>query len=766
MSSTGNNDNYSDIENTTTDASMQVGADGEPQKSDVRRELDDVPEDRLALCKTITRDVKAARKFWDADFKRMRKDMDFLLGLQYAGQTSIDDDDRYTANIVQRHVQQRTAAIYAKNPTVVARRKQMLDFQIWDENPLTFQMATQLVSQAGQVQGAAQAGDPQAQLKAQQAMQTPQFVQEFQVASALLKDVQQGMMRRAAADRISKTIELYFKNKVLAQQSPPFKSSMKQLVRRTMAAGIGYIKLGLVRDMEMSPDVLKGMATIQEQMATIDMMMADIIDNDPALDELSGQKEELRLALKGLQERPMVVTQEGLLFDFPTSTSIIPDPKLIHLQGFVGCDWVAEEYLLTPEQVEMVWKVDVKKGCSVYDPENSALVEASASVAVGRGQDGRLGKKGMCCVWIVYNRTTGLTYTVCDGYKDFLEDPCPPKLHLERFFPWFVIGFNYIEHQKQRFPLSDVHLLRHPQREYNRAREGLRQHRIANRPLTAVAKGQLDEADITKLETRPDNAVVQLNALAPGQNIDNVLQRVKHPPIDEAVYETDHVFQDVLRVVGSQEANLGGTSNSTATESSIAESSRMSSLQSNMDDMDDFLTELMRAAGQAALCEIGADEVTKVVGPGAAWPTLSAQDIADEIFLEIMAGSSGRPNRSLEVQNITQAMPYLLQLPGMNPEWVAKQLLSRLDDRLDLTDAFLAGQPSIQTLNALAAKPLGAAPQGAASPGGEGTEDPAAQGGNGGNNAAGPAGGGGAVAPRPAPAAAPMAAAPVPVGAH
>ena len=279
-----------------------------------------------------------------------------------------------------------------------------------------------------------------------------------------------------------------------------------------------------------------------------------------------------------------------------------------------------------------------------------------------------------------------------------------------------------------------------------------------------MAKGQLDESDITKLETRPDNAVVQLNALPPGGKIEDVLQTVRHPAIDPAVYETDHVFSDVLRVVGSQEANLGGTSNSTATESSIAESSRMSSLQSNMDDMDDFLTEVMRAAGQAALCEIGADEVKKIVGPGAAWPTLSAQEVAEEIFLEIQAGSSGRPNKSVEVQNITQAMPFLLQLPGMNPEWVAKQLLTRLDDRLDLTDAFLAGQPSIQALNALAAKPLGQAPQGASTPGGEGAQDPNAQGGNGGNNAPVGDGAGGALGPQSASAAAPMASAPVPVG--
>ncbi len=741
---------YSDIENTTNTASSDATTDA--QVSGVRRELGEVSEDRKSLLGEISADVTASRKFWKDDFERMRKDQDFLLGLQYHGQTSIDNDERYMANIVQRHVQQRTAAVYAKNPTVVARRKQMLDFVLWDENPLTAQMAMQAMSLAGKIATGAQGGDPQAQAQATAAAANPVAMEELVAARALLADIQKGMQRRAASGRISKTMELYFKNKVLAQQAPPFKASMKQLVRRTMAAGVGYIKLGLMRDMETSPDVFSGMATLQEQIAIIDRMIADITDkglfNTDVMNDANAQKEELRLAMEALQRRPQVVKQEGIIFDFPSSTSIIPDRNLIHLQGFLGCRRVTEEYLLTPEQVEAIWKVDVKGNCTTYDATSGAKELAGPPSEHQR-------KGGKVCVWVVYDRDTGLTYTICEGYDDFLEEPCAPKLTLERFFPWFPLAFNYIEHHKQRWPLSDIHLLKHAQREYNRAREGLREHRIANRPMTIVG-GVLDDGDKGKLECRPANAVLTLQGLGPGQKAADLLQAYQHPAIDPQVYETDHVFQDVLRVVGSQEANLGGTSNATATESSIAESSRMSSLQSNMDDMDDFLTEVMRAAGQVALMEIGKDEVVRIVGPGAVWPELNGQDIADEIFLEIQAGSSGRPNKAVEIQNITQLAPTLLQIPGMSPQWLATQLLTRMDDRLDLTDAFIAGTPSIQTLNAMAAKPLGQAPQGAGKPGGPGAEDPNAQGTEGGQNAAAPPGVGGGLGAQPGNVGAPV----------
>jgi hypothetical protein len=711
-------------------------------KADVQREPGDVPPERKTLVQRKIKDCKQAKKFWDEDFKRMKEDEDMLLGLQWQDQKKLDDD-RYVVNVVQRHIQQRTAAIYAKNPTVVARSKPMMDFTIWDENPMSYQMATQTVAIASQTAQAAAMGDPQADAKMQMSMQSADAMKAVQMAQTLLQDIQQGMQRRAMKDRVCKTMELYFKNKVLAQQNPPFKANMKQLVRRTLAAGVGYLKLGLVREMQpkpMSPDELKGMATAQERMAQIEMMMADMVDDDAVMADASAEKEELRLMIEAMRTRPSEIVQEGLVFDFPSAIAIIPDWRLTHLQGFTGCEFVCEEYMLTTDEIQKVWKVDVCGNCTIYDPDNPDL-KATDGTSYGRGSDGRY-KKGLACVWVQYDRTTGLVYVVCDGYPDFLEEPSSPPIILERFYPWYPLAFNYIEHHKQRFPLSDAFLLRDQQKEMNRCREGLRQHRIANRPLTAVSNGVLDDGDKQKLETRPANAVVQLNAMAPGTKIDDVLQIVKHPGINPELYDVSPLFEDILRTVGTQEANLGGTSGSTATESSIAESSRMSSLQSNLDDMDDFLTEVMKDAGKVALMEIGAEEVGKIVGIGAAWPQLTNQDVADEIFLEIVAGSSGRPNKAQEVQNFTQAAPFLLQIPGLSPEWLGKQLLSRMDDRMDLSDAFMAGQPSIQALNAMAAKPLTSQPTDA------NAQMPESQGANGGQNTPVAPGPGSAVGPQ------------------
>jgi len=187
------------------------------------------------------------------------------------------------------------------------------------------------------------------------------------------------------------------------------------------------------------------------------------------------------------------------------------------------------------------------------------------------------------------------------------------------------------------------------------------------------------------------------------------------------------IFDDIQLVVGAQESSFGGLSKATATETSIAESARMSSLGANVDELDSFMSEITRAAGQVLLENLSLDEVKKIAGPGAVWPEFTRDTIMEEVFLEIEAGSTGKPNRAAELANIERIMPFLLQIPGIDPKWLARELLKRLDDKLELDSAFADQIPSIVAMN-----------QGQS----QGTGDPALQ---------GPPGGGADNAPRQLP---------------
>jgi hypothetical protein len=127
----------------------------------------------------------------------------------------------------------------------------------------------------------------------------------------------------------------------------------------------------------------------------------------------------------------------------------------------------------------------------------------------------------------------------------------------------------------------------------------------------------------------------------------------------------------------------------------------VSSLQSCIDDVNDFLSDMARAAGQILFAEMSPEQVVKIVGPGAVWPALSREEISEEILLQIEAGSSGRPNKAVEIANMERMMPFLIQMPGLSKEWLARQALMRLDENVELEDAFEMDTPSVVAQNAI-----------------------------------------------------------------
>ena len=125
----------------------------------------------------------------------------------------------------------------------------------------------------------------------------------------------------------------------------------------------------------------------------------------------------------------------------------------------------------------------------------------------------------------------------------------------------------------------------------------------------------------------------------------------------------------------------------------------MSAIGANIDDLDSFMSEITRAAGQVLLLEMSKDEVIKIVGEGAVWPEFLREDILNEIYLEIEAGSTGKPNKAAELQNIERIIPFLIQIPGIDPKFLAKELLKRLDDKMDVSEALAEKIPSIVAQN-------------------------------------------------------------------
>ena len=739
----------------------------------IPRDKPEPDEKRKALIAAWTRRVKNAKGHWDKAFKRMLEDEEFAFGKQWSKN---EEDKRYVANLALRLTAQKTAFLYAKNPKAIARKRERLNATSWDGNQATLnaimQSGVMMAQQAGGMMGGmpmpgamppgmmgagmealgsvmgmaapqpgggmppgmpgtgmAPPGSPPGGVDvggmltgAAQSVgmpMNPMLAQAVGSGIDIVMDAARVKSENQMLDKLGRTLELLYQSEV-DNQPHPFKSMMKKVVRRAVTCGVGYVKLGYERVMEQRPDMEKGIADASERLATLERLAADMADE--ITDDQDQEAEQLRLLIEDMSRQMDVIAREGLTFDYPLSTSIIPDLKCTDLKNFLGGDWVAEEFILSTDEIKEIYGVDVKEGgfneynrSEIKGPDPVAMAREYAAGNWGDNKwDDRDESFGV--VWQIYCRKDGLIYEVCDGYDDFLREPMSPEIYNERFYPWYALVLNEVENEKELFPPSDVRIIRDMCMEYNRCREALKEQRIAARPFIAVMNGSLDEDDLLKLQNRAANDIIELNSLQPNQEIKSLLQAFAGPGIDPNLYEVNPVYEDILRTTGIQEANLGGTSDTTATQAQIAEGSRMTSMGSNIDDLNDLLTQLARNGGQILLREMSTAKVKTVVGVGAVWPEgMSRQDISQEVLLEIEAGSMGRPNAAQEIANAQRIYPLLIQLPGIDPEFLAKDLLRRLDDRLDLTQAFKSQLPSIVALNSQLGGAAGAgAPAGAA----------------------------------------------------
>lgn len=647
--------------------------------------------------------IDESKKHHEEAFERMREDIRFAAGIQWVGQTKTDD--RYVADITQNILRQRVAALYAKNPVVVAKRRKRLDFSIWDESLATLQAA----------------------------MQNPMDPSNMM----LLQDVTQGAQYRKTMDSIAKTLEIAFHHQ-LGEQKPDFKRQLKQLVRRTDTTGVGYMRLDFHRAMSVSPEINQQINDYATQLSYIEQLISAREEGE--FTDQDKEAEKLRIAIQSLEQNKYILIREGLQLSFPRSTALIPDKNCTQLEGWLGAGFLAEEFYMSGDEIKRLYKIDPKDfSGTLYTPLDQNGYKIGAS-PMSPKTDAK--GNGFYCVYLVYDLETSSCFTICRGYCDYLVAPAAPGVKLERFFPYFALTFNDREDENCIFPHSTVRLIMHQQREYNRAKEALRQHRIASKPLYASAVGALDEADKGNIAQHDAHECIEIQTLQEGQDVATKFQMVKKHAIDQNVYETNTIFADITRVAGFQPADLGAIAGATATETSLAEDSRSSSVASNSDDLDDFLSAFAKEAGHVIMTEFSAETIVKIVGPGAVWPEFSGADVANDIYLEVAAGSSGRPNKAAKAAAVERLYPLLIQLPGINPEWVVKLAVDIIDDNVDISDAYIEGLPSLMMLN----KP---APGAGAVPTGNPQNDPQAQGAQGVDNAPappeGPGGGQGAM---------------------
>jgi hypothetical protein len=629
----------------------------------------------MALVKQWISKITAAKAKWEPDFKRMRKNMEFVSGLQWPGQKTLDSD-WYVNNVTLRMVNQKVASLYAKNPTAVATRRQRLDFAIWNGE------TESLMEAMGQAQQIVDAGMP-----------LPPDLADF------FKDVEEGRMRQHVTDKIGKTLEIVYGHAVDSQK-PEFKQQLKQCVRRAVICGVAYGRPIFCRESEAynTPSSIDTKSGPNERAGRAQEIINRIEDGTVEQDSATtGTLKSLAASLGAMQERGKL--PEKLEFDFCLSTAIIPDPRCRSLVDFVAARWIAQEYVLPVAEVNAIFGTSINIG----NGGESGAKEVNTSVGVEgkpiEAKDDIFSKQDVC-LYEVFDYTTKTRFFVCDGWKDFVLAPEPVSPSISGFWHHFALTFNELEVDPESktsiFPPSDVQTMKSPQMEWNRTREDLRDHRRANSPRYIYRDGTISAEDLTKLVNAEPNSATALKSVPADMPLDKVIMAMPMMPIDPKMYETASSEQDIMLGGGMQQANLGPAQpNVTATVGTIAEQSRMNVSASNIDDLDGFLSRLAQAGGEMLLLEMSEEVVRRIAGVGAVWPSQdeTREDYLNEVFLKIEAASSGRPNKAVDIANWRDLAPLLMQ-SGANPVGLIEETAKRLDDTLDTSSFFPLTPPS------------------------------------------------------------------------
>lgn len=467
------------------------------------------------------------------------------------------------------------------------------------------------------------------------------------------------------------------------------KKRAKRLLTSAYTTSVGWWKLIWQEDKRTDPLSANPQKDGQDNEMRLQRLEAEASDPQAGTDaEL--KKAQAKQTREGLQSQAEVKIRRGLVLDFVMAEDIlILDASVRELGDYERASAIAHRVWMTRESYRDRFGYECSKGKSYAEKENqTSVIEAS-------GGD----KKGsdLLCVWEIWEQASNRVFHVCDGEPGFCDPPSSPNWTGERWYPFFGLAFNEIE--GTFYPLSDVELTEPLVAEYNESRDDFVRDRKRALPIIVVRKGgSLTDGDVKRINHAEGGDIVMVEGVG-GQPIGNDIWTGQMGKLDPQAYDTSASRADMEQLIGGGDASRGSVLKAkTATEAEILSQGLRSRSGERQDTMEDLLTDLGINALQILLRKLTPEEVAKVAGPEASWPTLSVDQVFEQVTVEVRGGSTGKPDRLQEQDRWTKLMPVIketmqqvaeLRASGQDPLAEAlieltRETLRRFDERLDL----------------------------------------------------------------------------------
>ena len=515
------------------------------------------------------------------------------------------------------------------------------------------------------------------------------------------KYVEAGSSEYRVADLFSATLETVLNESL---KKADLKKVAKQVIRSCMTSKIGIVKVTYQRDYYKDPLVSRQFNDAQDSLARLQSDVRELMANDTYGGEKDELIEEVKETMLGLQDRVEVMQREGLNLGFVRPEDFRMDTSLDTLQEYQSAQWMANVTWMTPSDVMDRFQISKKEveEFTIYRRTDAGILNRLTrddAVQANSTEDVNLA----VAVWEYWDRTAQTVFTFAEGGKKWLKEPFHPNRLGEKFFPFFLLGLNWIDGQE--WPISETELLLSLQDEYNTIRTQHSKHRELSAPFFVADASRVNYEDIEVFSNAAIGEIALINAS--GQNVNTVFQPAVPPPMNPQVYDTAPLRTDMEWISGLGDAQRGGVNRAkTATEANIQQAGLATRIAEKVDQTEDWLKELGWFAAEILLQEIQPQKAMEIAGPQAFWPILNKQQLYDSVFIDIAAGSTGMPDTNEERMRWIELMPIIMQnielvqqmrsfgVPDeFNPYvQLLEETFARFDERIDIAK-FLPPMP-------------------------------------------------------------------------
>lgn len=522
---------------------------------------------------------------------------------------------------------------------------------------------------------------------------------------------------------------------VLSKQmrNAKLKKRMKMSVLAAMTEYFGIVKMTYQRDIRQDPIISQRINDTQDNIVRLEGLIQQAEDPDNRQDaEL--RRQELEETLKGLQEQSEVVAAEGLVIDRILPENLIIESSVTEFDDYEDADWLAQAVPMKRSAAEALYKVSLA-GAKTYKGGKDTMAgggvdrenEANKSSLLDTMTGGGAAAKGdeQICILEIWDKRSQLVYTMADGCDFFCRESFSVERVGQRWYPFFILPYAVLPGQFVAPCLVD--LTEKLQNEYNDTRDKFAAHRELNKPGWIGDRETLDGKNVKRYTDSVLGEVTLVDAA--GKALNQVITAKQPIPVNPADYDTGPIRTDWEQVTGLQDAARSVVVQpKTATEASIMQQSLSGRTAEFRDKLEDLMQEMDEYGAQILLQELTPAQVERytgphkmdtvadpatgmpvqvVVEPAYDWPQLNRDQIFDMVEVNIVAGTTGAPDKAQGQEIWTKAFPVIQQLimqmmqlaaagQDYSPlEALMRETLKRFDDRIDVDQFLPAKQPAV-----------------------------------------------------------------------